>query len=65
MEELQDGSGDVRFLARLPAVRGLQQLGGVQPFLQVLNQLFTCTVAPVRNNPSPGVTLHAEPYVWS
>ena len=43
MEELKNGCSDVRLLARFPAVWRLQQLGGVQPLLQVLNQLLACS----------------------
>ena len=43
VEELQDGSSNVRLLPWLPTVGRFQQFGCVQPFLQVVNQLLAYT----------------------
>ena len=46
MEEVQDGSSNLALLARIPGVLHSQQLLRLQPLLQVVYQLLTCSSTP-------------------
>ena len=48
MEQVQDGSSNLALLAGVPGVLHCQQLLWLQPLLQVVYQLLTCSSMPIK-----------------